>query len=256
MSFAMHRQKNPSIDGRTFAVREDTDSTVSSSSTTSSMIDEEDISYHQQERHTYHYNNIDDEITNNTNASTLNNGVLNEDGNEEEQELEQELELEQGTSNNHGGGNGAIDDLPKKLKRTLSRRPFSEVSNDTGAGGLLPSNFNAVEYLINSLYNSLDSIELDRALVIQSQLSGKFNNTSNEILGLLDEIKESLNDHIEKYERLRKVVMPEIVGNINKSTKLAHKLTQSMKESYPIEYSKSKDKVLNRISDDEENLYI
>ncbi|GMG19327.1 unnamed protein product [Ambrosiozyma monospora] len=246
MSFAMHRQKNPSIDGRTFAIREDTDSTVSSSSTTSSMVDEEDISYRQQQRQSYHYNNIDDVITNNTNQSTLNNGVLNEDGNEEQ-------EPEQGTNINRGG---SIDGFPKKLKRTLSRRPFSEVSNDTVAGGILPSNFNAVEYLINSLYNSLDSIELDRALVIQSQLSGKFNNTSNEILALLDEIKESLNEHIEKYERLKKVVIPEIVGNINKSTKLAHKLTQSMKESYPIEYSKSKDKVLNRISDDEENLYI
>ncbi|ODV87012.1 hypothetical protein CANARDRAFT_179720, partial [[Candida] arabinofermentans NRRL YB-2248] len=117
------------------------------------------------------------------------------------------------------------------------------------------SNFNAIDYLINSLYGSLNAIELDRSLVLQSQISGELNNTSKEILVLIDELSSKLTDHVTKYENLKTKIIPGLISNLNKSTKMAAKLTHAMKDMYPVEYSKSKDKVLNRVTDEDEDLY-
>ncbi|QPG72920.1 hypothetical protein FOA43_000224 [Brettanomyces nanus] len=130
--------------------------------------------------------------------------------------------------------------------------------SDNEAGGMIPSasRFNAVDYLINSLYNSLDSVELDQSLVQQSQISGEMNNTANEISKTIKELKQSLQEHIEKYEKLKKRIIPEIIANLNQSSKISKKLAVKMKTQYPVEYSKSKDKVLNRLTDEEQDLYI
>lgn len=116
--------------------------------------------------------------------------------------------------------------------------------------------FNGVDYLINSLYNSLDSVQLDRSLVQQSQISGEMNSTTSDILRTIDELERCLKEHIAKYEKLKRQIIPEIVSNISKSARVSSRLRESMKRSYPVEYSKSMDKVVNRITNDEEDLYI
>ncbi|KAG7879002.1 hypothetical protein KL905_003603 [Ogataea polymorpha] len=118
------------------------------------------------------------------------------------------------------------------------------------------STFNAVDYLIGSLNNSLDSVQLDRSLMMQSQVSGTINNTMQDLLRTMDEVSEKLENHIKRYEQLKTQIIPELNANLDKNTKLCNKLTKKIKETYPVEYSKSRDKVLNRVTEEDEDLYI
>ncbi len=115
--------------------------------------------------------------------------------------------------------------------------------------------FNSVEYLLKSLYNSLESSDLDKSLVQQSQISGEMNSVEQELLKTIRELRDCLGQHLEKYEQLKRDI-PEIIDNLKQSATLSKKYTEKMKKYYPVEYSKSKDKVLNRITNDEEDLYI
>lgn len=137
-------------------------------------------------------------------------------------------------------------------------RPNQAASNSssiTKDSMLIDGQFNSVDYLIKALYDSLDSVELDKSLVQQSQISGQMNNTSKELLNTIEALEKKLQEHIKKYEQLKKIV-PQIIRNINQSEKLAKKCTEKMKKYYPVEYSKSRDKVLNCITEDEEDLYM
>ncbi|KAG7787878.1 hypothetical protein KL910_003432 [Ogataea haglerorum] len=116
--------------------------------------------------------------------------------------------------------------------------------------------FSAVDYLIGSLNSSLDSVQLDRSLMMQSQVSGTINNTMQDLLRTMNEVSEKLENHIKRYEQLRTQIIPELSANLAKNTKLCNKLTKKMKDTYPVEYSKSRDKVLNRVTEEEEDLYI
>ncbi|KAG7801161.1 hypothetical protein KL944_003568 [Ogataea haglerorum] len=118
------------------------------------------------------------------------------------------------------------------------------------------STFSAVDYLIGSLNSSLDSVQLDRSLMMQSQVSGTINNTMQDLLRTMNEVSEKLENHIRRYEQLRTQIIPELSANLAKNTKLCNKLTKKMKDTYPVEYSKSRDKVLNRVTEEEEDLYI
>ncbi|KAG7881244.1 hypothetical protein KL938_003374 [Ogataea parapolymorpha] len=118
------------------------------------------------------------------------------------------------------------------------------------------STFNAVDYLIGSLNSSLDSVQLDRSLMMQSQVSGTINNTMQDLLRTMNEVSEKLENHIKRYEQLKTQIIPELNANLDKNTKLCNKLTKKMKETYPVEYSKSRDKVLNRVTEEDEDLYI
>ncbi|KAG7695850.1 hypothetical protein KL933_002565 [Ogataea haglerorum] len=118
------------------------------------------------------------------------------------------------------------------------------------------STFSAVDYLIGSLNSSLDSVQLDRSLMMQSQVSGTINNTMQDLLRTMNEVSEKLENHIKRYEQLRTQIIPELSANLAKNTKLCNKLTKKMKDTYPVEYSKSRDKVLNRVTEEEEDLYI
>ncbi|ESX02966.1 hypothetical protein KL918_002260 [Ogataea parapolymorpha] len=118
------------------------------------------------------------------------------------------------------------------------------------------STFNAVDYLIGSLNSSLDSVQLDRSLMMQSQVSGTINNTMQDLLRTMNEVSEKLENHIKRYEQLKTQIIPELNANLDKNTKLCNKLTKKIKETYPVEYSKSRDKVLNRVTEEDEDLYI
>ncbi|KAG7695520.1 hypothetical protein KL930_003518 [Ogataea haglerorum] len=118
------------------------------------------------------------------------------------------------------------------------------------------STFSAVDYLIGSLNSSLDSVQLDRSLMMQSQVSGTINNTMQDLLRTMNEVSEKLENHIKRYEQLRTQIIPELSANLAKNTKLCNKLTKKMKDTYPVEYSKSRDKVLNRVTEEDEDLYI
>ncbi|KAH3670525.1 hypothetical protein OGAPHI_001040 [Ogataea philodendri] len=118
------------------------------------------------------------------------------------------------------------------------------------------STFNAIEYLISSLDNSLDSVHLDRSLMVQSQVSGAINSTMQDVLRTIDEVSAKMETHIKRYEQLKTQIVPELSSNIAKNTKLCQKLSARLKETYPVEFSKSRDKVLNRVTDEDEDLYI
>lgn len=117
------------------------------------------------------------------------------------------------------------------------------------------STFNGVEYLIGSLTSALDSIEFDKTLVMQSKMAGEIHNISNDVLKTIEEMEFTLKEHIKKYNQLKTEIIPEIESNINKSTKIANKLTKYMKQKYPVEYSKGRSKVLDNLTEDEADLY-
>jgi hypothetical protein len=138
--------------------------------------------------------------------------------------------------------NSTIDDK----KSILNEKP-SLIPNE--------SRFNAIEYLANSLKIALDSLEFDKALVIQSKMAGNLNNSTNEVLKTIEELKVALNDHIQRYELLKKEILPEIESNLRNGTKIVKKLTDYVKNEYPVEYSKGRSKVLENLTEDEEGLF-
>ncbi|CDK29438.1 unnamed protein product [Kuraishia capsulata CBS 1993] len=118
------------------------------------------------------------------------------------------------------------------------------------------TSFHPVEYLLGSLESALSSIDLDRSIVLQSQISGELNNTSKELLKMMEVLEQRIRSHMANFDRLKNNTIPELAANISKAEKKATKLTKVLKDQYPIEYSKSLDKVLNRITKDDENLYV
>lgn len=141
------------------------------------------------------------------------------------------------------------------LERLRSSSPIGTTNREKPS--LIPneSRFNAVEYLINSLNNALDSLAFDKALVVQSKMAGELNNSSNEVLITIKNMEDSLKEHISKYNELRNEILPEIELNLQKGTRLANKLTEYVKTNYPVEYSKGRSKILDNLTEEEEGLY-
>ncbi|AOA61296.1 hypothetical protein PP7435_CHR1-1508 [Komagataella phaffii CBS 7435] len=116
------------------------------------------------------------------------------------------------------------------------------------------SDFSPVDYLINSINASLKSVALDKAMVIQSQLSGELNNQNDLVLKKLLELETRLKSHLVKYQQAKKVIL-QINQDLASSKKRIKKITKYVKIEYPIEYSKAYNKVNNNITNDEEDLY-
>lgn len=164
----------------------------------------------------------------------------------------------------------------EELNRILSR----ETSNHHHHG--LPSSGSMVDhaqFFAEALSHALDSIDIDRSLVLQAQISGKLNNENQKIIekkeilieklkniqlmygknfGLLADGKESRVDKMKK----------DISFIENRITKLMHggsetkssipffknKSNMGVEQKYPIEFNQAKDKVIERqIDDDDDN---
>lgn len=115
-------------------------------------------------------------------------------------------------------------------------------------------NFNGVEYLLATLKSAMGSLEFDKSLVLQSKMAGEINNTSNEIITTIDELKNCLKEHSDKFEKLQKYIIPEIESNLNQSVKSVRRMTRYVKERHPIAYAKGRDKVLHRVSNEDEDV--
>lgn len=155
--------------------------------------------------------------------------------------------------------NKAVNDAEEVavLERLRSNSSMVDDSTTTEKPSLIPneSRFKPIEYLIGSLNSALDSLAFDKTLVIQSKMAGELNNTSNEVLKMIEEIETSLKEHIIKYERLKQEIIPGIESNLKKGNKIADRLTNYVKDVYPVEYSKGRSKVLDNLTEDEEGLY-
>lgn len=150
------------------------------------------------------------------------------------------------------------DDDDYELNRIISTSTIESRRNSTQEKApLIPneSRLNAVEYLMGSLNAAMDSLQFDKSLVIQSKMAGYINNSTNEVLRTIDELEIALQEHIEKYELLKKEIIPEIESNLRNGTKIVKKLTEYVKNEHPVEYSKGRSKVLENLTEEEEGLF-
>lgn len=133
--------------------------------------------------------------------------------------------------------------------------PLSRITTNIGVidSGFDMDDFNPVEYLIKSFEDALNSLQYDKALVLQSQMAGEINNTSHEVAMMIEELEQCIRTQTEKYQRLKLIIIPEIQSNLKQSTASINELTKYMKKNHPVEYARGRDKVLNRITDDDQD---
>lgn len=116
--------------------------------------------------------------------------------------------------------------------------------------------FNPIEYMVETLNGALDSLEYDQSLVVQSKMAGELNNSSNEVLKTISELKAAIHEHIAKYELLQKQIIPDIDRNLRKASQQIKQLTALSKAKYPVEYARARAKVLDNVNSDEEGVYL
>lgn len=116
--------------------------------------------------------------------------------------------------------------------------------------------FDSIDYLLSGLESAMNSLEFDKALVIQSQVAGNLNSTSSDIQKSIESLQTELQLQIERYSTLKTILLPQIEANIKKSAKRIDKITLYLKSKYPVEYSKSRSKILENLTEDEEGLFL
>lgn len=163
----------------------------------------------------------------------------------------------------------------EELNRILSRETSNHHHGLPSSGSMVDH----AQFFAEALSHALDSIDIDRSLVLQAQISGKLNNENQKIIekkeilieklkniqlmygknfGLLADGKESRVDKMKK----------DISFIENRITKLMHggsetkssipffknKSNMGVEQKYPIEFNQAKDKVIERqIDDDDDN---
>lgn len=189
---------------------------------------------------------------------------------------------------NHGTPNGDSSHDNTKINETDPRietdvRNESKDSDDEyvisddedlgGVGETLPNSISdQATFLSNSLEYAMDSLELDKSLVLQAQLSGKLNNENLKLIEKREQLVESLAQLREKYTetfvphydpitktkwsmveqmhddlrnlevRLDKLKNGGKKGNnIFGSTRLV-----GIAKEYPVEYNQARDKIIER----------
>lgn len=113
--------------------------------------------------------------------------------------------------------------------------------------------FDTPGFLLRALEDALNSLQYDQALVVQSQMAGQINNSLLELEKIIPELESSLKQLRESYKQLRNDIVPEIVANLKQSATIIKEITRYMKKHHPVEYAKSRDKVLNRITDEDQD---
>lgn len=116
--------------------------------------------------------------------------------------------------------------------------------------------FDSIDFLLSGLESAMNSLEFDKALVIQSQVAGNLNSTSSDIQKSIESLQTELQLQIERYSTLKTILLPRIEANIKKSAKRIDKITLYLKSKYPVEYSKGRSKILENLTEDEEGLFL
>ena len=121
-------------------------------------------------------------------------------------------------------------------------------------------------YLAETLTATLESVELDKSLALEAQISGRLNSKNQELVSkklLLAERLENLQQLYKKYFKPPSDTSSSVVDQIRnelkvleqrvhelkygKSTMFRHKL--GVVDKFPIEYNQAKEKVLERVMD-------
>ncbi|RLV94113.1 hypothetical protein JA1_001973 [Spathaspora sp. JA1] len=124
-------------------------------------------------------------------------------------------------------------------------------------------------YFVSTLNTALDSIELDKSLVLQAQISGHLNNENQKLLEKRKVLIEKLhnlqslyNDHFQASDKKPSKIdqMKSDIGNLQQrieklkyGSKTIFKSKEGVVKKYPIEYNQARDKVVERLVDDEVN---
>lgn len=194
---------------------------------------------------------------------------------EEEQEEEQEEQQEEEDDDDY-----IMSDEEENLGTLLANSlDYQDHFNYTSSLSELS------DYLSKSLSFALESLQLDKSLVIQAQLSGQLNNENQKIIDKQKELKDSLlriqqlyaenfaplvkdgnNPKISKVSKLAKDIkdietrIERLKNTTRKSNKLAlpsifksnSSENQGVAGRFPVEYNQAKDKVLERQIDSNE----
>lgn len=121
-------------------------------------------------------------------------------------------------------------------------------------------------YLAESLTATLESVELDKSLALEAQMSGRLNSRNQELLSkklLLVERLENLQQLYKKYFKPPNETSLSTVDHIRSELKLLEQRVHELKhgkttmfrhklgivEKFPIEYNQAKEKVLERVMD-------
>jgi hypothetical protein len=112
--------------------------------------------------------------------------------------------------------------------------------------------FDPVEYLQNSLDSALSSIEFNKSLARQAQLSGQLKSKEFELLKLQEEAHKRLIE----LQKLFKEGLKDVHTVSNELKQANHRIRALNKHAegkYPIEFSQAREKVLSRnIADDDQ----
>ncbi|KAH3679890.1 hypothetical protein WICMUC_000633 [Wickerhamomyces mucosus] len=104
--------------------------------------------------------------------------------------------------------------------------------------------FDPVKYIHSALMNAMDvSMDWNKSMVIQAQTSGVLKNKEFELINLLDKSQNDLIEYKKNFEEGFEVVR-NLVKDLKQTKKKLDLLTEQFKSRYPIEYSQSKDKIL------------
>lgn len=141
------------------------------------------------------------------------------------------------------------------LDSTLPERPFP----------LRSTLAEHVEYFTKSIEYAMDGLQLDKALVVQAQLSGLINDKNQQLLEklalLVDKLlhlkllyaKQVANNRIGELEKtLRdiKIRVESLERGSSKKLLLRREVRPGVAEMHPVEYNRARDKILERTSED------
>lgn len=116
--------------------------------------------------------------------------------------------------------------------------------------------FKSIDFLLASLDSAMNTLEFDKALVIQSQVAGSLNSASSDIQKSIESLEEELKLQIDKYTNLKSRILPGIESNLKKTRKKVKNITSYLQAKYPVEYSKGRSKILENLTEDEEGLFL
>lgn len=197
-------------------------------------------------------------------TSPNNNGNAELNGKTESPIESRENELVEEETNDYSAADSSDEEDDEYLVSDDNEGYDSEESHRIDYSATLSER---LQYLTASLDNALDSLELDKSLVIQAQLSGLLNNESQKIL----EKQELLKQKIQLLKLLyRKNFTPVDDQKLSVAQRVQHDLkdiesrikvlkhgktklftkTEGMISKYPVEYNQAKDKILERTLDE------
>lgn len=117
------------------------------------------------------------------------------------------------------------------------------------------------EYFTKTLAYALDSVQMDKSLVTQAQISGKINNKNQKLIEKKEELRMKLqhlkmlhDKHItsnrlgqlERDIRMFSTRLEILKNGVQKTLLLGKKSTQGVAQKYPVEYNQARDKILER----------